>query len=78
MVLNDLGLEVEKYVSSEVDMDAVNVCRIHYPQAINVGDVCCITEKEVWFVCELEYYMWDTIYCILGIATFATIIKNEA
>lgn len=47
MVLKELGLEVEQYVSSEVDMDAINVCRVHYPEAIYVGDICSITEKEV-------------------------------
>jgi len=51
VVLKELGLEVECYVSSEVDMSAVNVSCAHHPDIIHVGDVCSITEKEVGVRC---------------------------
>ena len=47
VVLKELGLEVERYVASEVDMDAVYVSRVKHKEIIHVGDIEKITEKEV-------------------------------
>lgn len=47
LVLEYLGFEVERYFASEVDQDAINVCRVHHQDIIHVGDITNITEKEV-------------------------------
>ena len=47
LVLKELGIEAELYVSSEVDRDAVNVSRVRHVKSIHVGDIRNITEKEV-------------------------------
>ena len=66
VVLKELGLEVECYVSSEVDMSAINVSRAHHPDIIHVGDVCGITEKEVQGGCNLMGpigYQYHSMIC---------------
>ena len=47
LVLKELGFDVEKYVASEIDMDAINVSLVHHKEIVHVGDVKRITEKEV-------------------------------
>ncbi|XP_062499355.1 DNA (cytosine-5)-methyltransferase 3C-like isoform X2 [Corticium candelabrum] len=46
MVLKDLGFEIDKYVASEVDLEAVKVTRVHHRDIVHVGDIRQIT--EVW------------------------------
>ena len=47
LVLKELGVEVVKYVSSEIDMDAIYVSRVEHKDIVHVGDIERITEKEV-------------------------------
>ena len=46
-MLKELGLEVEQYVASEIDTDAVYVSLVQHKEIIHVGDIGRITEKEV-------------------------------
>ena len=46
-MLKELGLEVEQYVASEIDTDAVYVSLVQHKEIIHVGDIERITEKEV-------------------------------
>ena len=47
LVLRELGLEVEKYVSSEIDTEAVRVARRHFPEITHVGDIESITRAQI-------------------------------
>ena len=47
LVLKDLGIEVECYVASEIDQDAMYVSRVQHNEIIHVGNIKMITEKEV-------------------------------
>ncbi len=47
VVLDELGFAIDKYVSSEIDLDAINVCRVHHKEIVHVGDIREITENEV-------------------------------
>ena len=47
LVLKELGIEVELYVASEIDQDAVHVSRVQHDEILHVGNVERITEKEV-------------------------------
>jgi hypothetical protein len=47
LVLKELGFEIEKYVASEVDPDAVKVTRVHHSDIIHVGDIRKMTESWV-------------------------------
>ena len=47
LVLKDLGIEVECYVASEIDQDAMYVSQVQHNEIIHVGNVKRITEKEV-------------------------------
>ncbi len=47
VALKELGVEVTKYVSSEIDTDAIFVSMVQHNEIEHVGDVASITEKEV-------------------------------
>ena len=47
MVLDDLGFVIDKYVSCEIDLEAMNVCRVNHNDVVHVGDIQEITEVEV-------------------------------
>ena len=47
LVLKELGIEVECYVASEIDQDAMYVSRVQHNEIIHVGNIERITEKEV-------------------------------
>ena len=51
IVLKELGLEVEQYIASEIDTDAIYVSLVQHKEIIHVGDIERITEKEVgvWY-----------------------------
>lgn len=57
VVLDELGFAIDKYVSSEIDLDAINVCRVHHKEIVHVGDIREITENEVraWGPFDLVY-----------------------
>ena len=53
-ILNKLGIKVDKYFSSEIEENAMRVANFHFPNTIQIGDICNIkydngilyTEKE--------------------------------
>ena len=47
LVLKELGVEVERYVASEVDQDAIYVSKVQHDEIVHVGCIERITEKEV-------------------------------
>jgi len=47
VALKSLGLEVEKYVASEVDEDAMKCSKRNHPDIIQVGDVRSINEDNI-------------------------------
>lgn len=47
LVLKDLGMELDLYISSEVDPDAIKVSRVRHPEITHVGSVENITEKQI-------------------------------
>ena len=47
LVLKELGVEVERYVASEVDQDAMYVSKVQHNEIIHIGCIERITEKEV-------------------------------
>lgn len=47
VVLKELGLEIDHYVASEIDIDAVFVSRVKHKEIFHIGDIERITEKEV-------------------------------
>jgi DNA (cytosine-5)-methyltransferase 3A len=47
LILKELGVEVERYVASEVDVDAIYVSKVQHDEIIHVGCIERITEKEV-------------------------------
>ena len=42
-----LGFEVEKYIASEVDEDAIKCSKRNHPEIVQVGDVRSITEENL-------------------------------
>ena len=50
LVLKELGLEVERYMASEVNPEAISVSRVHHHDIIHVGDICKITDEQVWLI----------------------------
>ena len=47
LVLKELGVELERYVASEIDQDAIYVSKVQHNEIIHVGCIEGITEKEV-------------------------------
>ena len=47
LVLKELGFEISKYISSEVDSDAINVSRVNHTEIQHVGDIEDISAKDV-------------------------------
>ena len=47
VALKELGVEVTKYISSEIDTDAIFVSMVQHNEIEHVGNVSSITEKEV-------------------------------
>ena len=47
LVLKELGFEVDRYVGSEIDPDAVKVSQVQHHDIIHVGNIERITEKQV-------------------------------
>ena len=47
LVLKDLGIVIEKYLASEIDDEAISVCRIQHDEMVHLGDITKITEKQV-------------------------------
>lgn len=72
VVLDDLGFAISKYVSCEIDLEAINVCRVNHQNVVHVGDIRELTEVEVrmWGTCTLDFDLcsneeWCTItYCL--------------
>ena len=46
-LFQSLGLEVDKYVASEVDEDAMKCSKRNHPEILQVGDVRSITEDNL-------------------------------
>ncbi|XP_065883900.1 DNA (cytosine-5)-methyltransferase 3C-like isoform X3 [Dysidea avara] len=55
-VLRELGIEVDVYVSSEIDQDAVKVVCVKHKAVKHIGDIEMITEKQV-----LEWGPFDLV-----------------
>lgn len=47
LVLKELGLEVEKYIASEISPEAIIVSCVRHHDIVHVGDITKITNKEV-------------------------------
>ena len=54
LVLKELGVEVECYVASEVDVDAIYVSKVQHDEIVHVGCIEMITEKEVCMQCFFQ------------------------
>jgi len=47
VALNRAGIEYEKYYASEIDTHAIKVTQHHYPNTIQLGDICQIDEDTL-------------------------------
>ena len=41
-ILKKLGIKVDKYFSSEIEENAMKVANFHFPNTIQIGDICKI------------------------------------
>ena len=66
LVLKELGVEVERYVASEVDQDAIYVSKVQHNEIIHVGCIERVTEKEVCLhllnTCIPCHHRWRKVY----------------
>lgn len=46
-VLNKIGIKVDKYYASEIDKNAIKVTQHHFPNTIQLGDICNISRKNL-------------------------------
>lgn len=59
LVLKDLGIQVDKYVASEVCEDSITVGMVrHQGRIMYVGDVRNVTHKHV---SEIVYFSWQLL-----------------
>ena len=56
LVLNELGIEVASYVSSEIDVDAIRVSRRHHTSILHVGGIEEVTSQRM-----LEWGPFDLV-----------------
>ncbi|XP_054709326.1 DNA (cytosine-5)-methyltransferase 3B-like [Uloborus diversus] len=55
LILDLLGIKVDKYYACEIDEDAVHVSKCqHIDSIIHLGDVCHLTEKEIKNLCPID------------------------
>ena len=50
--------QIETYVSSEVDEEAIKVSKLHHPEVVQIGDIASLTPKKASSVldCLTLYY----------------------
>uniref|UniRef100_T1IZS9 DNA (cytosine-5-)-methyltransferase n=1 Tax=Strigamia maritima TaxID=126957 RepID=T1IZS9_STRMM len=54
-VLDSLGIDIEIYYSSEIDLDAVNVATVqHYNKVVQLGNVEELTDAEIAKLCPID------------------------
>lgn len=51
-ILNKLGMEVDKYYSSEIDKNAMKVTNFHFPKTIQIGDIRNIEYRDGFLYTE--------------------------
>jgi len=51
VALKEMGIKVEKYVSSEVDLHAIKVSSKNHPEIVQVGDVKNLNYKQILEIC---------------------------
>lgn len=39
--------QIETYVSSEVDEEAIKVSKLHHPEVVQIGDIASLTPQKV-------------------------------
>lgn len=62
LVLKELGVELERYVASEIDQDAIYVSKVQHNEVIHVGCIEGITEKEVRMYLHVIPYVHYQIF----------------
>ena len=46
VILQELGIKVDKYYSSEIDDKAISVTQSHFPNTVQIGDICKIRYEK--------------------------------
>lgn len=83
LVLKDLGIQVDKYVASEVCEDSITVGMVrHQGRIMYVGDVRNVTHKHVseiiYFFFLFHRSYWLNITGYFNVLTFFTFLLNFA
>ncbi|KAL5262977.1 hypothetical protein ACHWQZ_G008403 [Mnemiopsis leidyi] len=47
VTLKNIGFQIETYVSSEVDEEAIKVSKLHHPEVVQIGDIASLTPQKV-------------------------------
>ena len=65
-ILNRLGIKVDKYFSSEIEENAMKVANFHFPNTIQIGDICKIRYENGILYTEKGQYDLPKIDLILS------------
>tara|TARA_B100000963_G_scaffold352055_1_gene364642 strand:+ start:90 stop:1124 length:1035 start_codon:yes stop_codon:yes gene_type:complete len=52
VALKEMGVKVNKYISSEIDSNAIMVSSKHHPEIIQAGDIKSLNYKEILDLCD--------------------------
>lgn len=66
LVLKELGIQIDRYVASEICEDSITVGIVrHQGRIMYVGDVRNVTHKHVSFLLQIHFYSRKPVSCII-------------